>query len=105
MHVSVGDVIQYYQTSGTVGEEEPENLPVAKALSEDKPLDKAKVLGAKALTALALGSALLGGGTGVAVPWLLGAFDKPQPAATAPVEDTDTVRRVEIQGGEPTLEW
>ena len=54
-------------------------------------------VGKGALLAATLAAAGLGGGLGIGIPWMLGAFDKPE-SATLTDTDTDTQYSLQIEG-------
>lgn len=85
MQIRVGDEIHYQQAP-----------PPAPNLLPQSPGSLIRTVGIPLL------AAVLGGGAGFGIPWLLGAFQQAAPVATS---DADTVNTLEISGGEPTLQW
>lgn len=84
MGVDIGDTIHNYYP--------PAPPPVSSPAPAQQPKPKrSSWLKKAALTAVLIGS---GGGTGIAIPFLLGMFDKPPPVA-APAADEWTERRLE----------
>ena len=95
MNIRVGDETHHHYPAPPVEAVAPSPPQVEPATPSPKPA-VTKAIGTIALAAALSG--LAGAGVGAAaVPWLMGAFDKPDPpAATAP-SDKDTITQIGIR--------
>lgn len=91
MGVSVGNKItNYYGMATPASEPEVARPNIAPASA---------ATGSLAKTLLVSAALVAGPGIAVAIPWALGAFDKPDVPAAAAVTDTDTQYELRIGGG------